>query len=112
MIYLITRALSPQKVLIPTPTFCEYELSTELVGGNCTFLKTEEKDNFEVKMEKLVKNLGEIDLIFLCNPNNPTGFLLEKEKVLFLLKECKKNDVILVVDEVFNDFVKQRYLVQ
>lgn len=43
--------------------------------------------------------------MFLCNPNNPTGVLTDKEMVLRIGEKCKSTKTILVVDECFMDFL-------
>ena len=47
----------------------------------------------------------EIDIIFLCNPNNPTGLLVEKPLLEKILKRCQELDILMAVDECFLDFV-------
>ncbi|MBI5573560.1 MAG: threonine-phosphate decarboxylase [Elusimicrobia bacterium] len=106
LIFLIVQALKPKKVLIPIPTFSEYETAVNLTGGKCVFFKAKKTENFEIKIEKIIKFLPKIDLIFLCNPNNPTGFVFSKEELLTLIKNCRRYNVTLVIDEAFIDFVK------
>ncbi|MDO8734680.1 MAG: threonine-phosphate decarboxylase CobD [Elusimicrobiota bacterium] len=106
LIFLIAQALKPKKVLIPIPTFSEYETAVNLTGGKCIFLKTRENENFEIDITQIDKFLPNIDLIFICNPNNPTGLVFSQEKLLLLAKNCKKHNVILVIDEAFIDFLK------
>jgi len=67
------------------PTFGEYETSSLLAGGK----KTTDYKN--------------ADVIFLCNPNNPTGKLQSKEKILDLLRFCNNKEIILFLDEAFID---------
>lgn len=105
LIYLICRALLPKKVLIPIPTFSEYENAVRSVRGKCVFLKTREREDFRIPLRDCSKWLPEVDLIFLCNPNNPTGSLLDKDHILSLLKECRRQ--VLVIDEAFIDFVEE-----
>lgn len=47
------------------------------------------------------------DIIFLCNPNNPTGILTDRDFLMKVLKKCREHSVFLVVDECFLDFVKE-----
>lgn len=108
LIYLIALALKPKRALILTPTFSEYERAVLLSGGKCLFSKTSEENCFEIKIAPILKNLKDIDLVFVCNPNNPTGFLLKKEPLMALVKECEKKRIVLVVDEVFMDFVEEK----
>ena len=46
-------------------------------------------------------------MIFLCNPNNPTGVLTEREILLKILEICVQKNILLVVDECFLDFVRE-----
>jgi len=106
LIFLLVRALKPKKVLIPIPTFSEYETAVNLADGKCVFIKAKETNNFEIKIEQIIKCLPGMDLVFLCNPNNPTGSVISRENFLLLLKNCKKYNVTLVIDEAFIDFLK------
>jgi len=106
LIYLIVKALSPKSVLIPTPTFSEYEKAAKLNKAKFIFLPSDEKENFKINLKKLLTSASGVDLVFLCNPNNSTGFLFLKDKLITVLSACKKKDWILVCDEAFIDFVK------
>lgn len=107
LIYLIARALKARRALIPIPAFSEYEKAVLLSGAKCSFLKSTEEDGFRINTDRILKNLRRADLIFICNPNNPTGFLLQKEEIIALAKECENRGAFLVVDEVFMDFVQE-----
>jgi len=107
LIYLIVKALSPKSVLIPAPAFSEYEKAAKLNKVKSIFLHSREKEDFKTDPEKLLISASEVDLIFLCNPNNPTGFLFSKDELMRLLLICEERDCALVCDEVFIDFVKE-----
>lgn len=106
LIYLIVKALSPKGVLIPIPTFSEYEKVARLNKVKSILLPSSEKENFKISLEKVLTAASKVDLVFLCNPNNPTGFLFSQEELMRILSACKKKDWILVCDETFIDFVK------
>ncbi|MEK6527864.1 MAG: threonine-phosphate decarboxylase CobD [Nitrospirota bacterium] len=105
LIHLIPRALEAKVVLIPIPTFSEYEFAVKSNNAKCLFVKSTEKNNFKIDISRLMQHIPKADLVFLCNPNNPTGFALERQEILLLLKACKKYNVTLVIDEAFMDFV-------
>ncbi len=90
LIHLIARLASSGRAGIFVPTFSEYERAIRLSGGRPALL-----DSFSVR------SLLSRDLLFLCNPNNPTGRLLPKREVLKIAERCGG---ILVVDEAFIDF--------
>lgn len=108
LIHLIPRALKPKVILIPIPVFSEYEFVAKANNANCLFLKCSEKDNFKIDVSKLMRSIPKADLVFLCNPNNPTGFVLTSREILSLIKVCKDSKVTLVIDEAFIDFIFQR----
>lgn len=85
-------------VLIPIPTFGEYEAASKLNGCKVSFFKTMNlAENLELFLKKIPKN----GCIFLCNPNNPTGILLPKKLILKILNNAKKKSTFVFLDECF-----------
>lgn len=105
LIHLIPRALKAKVALIPIPTFSEYEFAVKANNAKCLYVKSIEKNNFKIDISGLMRCIPKADLVFLCNPNNPTGWALERHEILSLLKACKKFNATLVIDEAFMDFV-------
>ena len=109
LIYLVVRALRPGKVIIPQPTFSEYERAASSSGASVVHFKLKEEDNFDISIEELIRHMKSLaspgDMVFLCNPNNPTGRLLDKKAVLGIAEVSKELRITLVVDEAFMDFV-------
>ena len=112
LIYLVPRALRPSKVLITAPTFGEYERACRNAGAaDVVSLPLESNRNFDVRpgvfIEAMAGNAGRTkacDTAFLCNPNNPTGRLVEKAGVLEIAAAAQELGCYLVVDEAFIDF--------
>ncbi len=94
--------LRKQKVLIPIPTFSEYESAAKLNGAMLFFFKTmnlnQNLSEFQDMMEK--KNC-----IFLCNPNNPTGVLMRKKNMLKILELAHDKSIMVFLDECFIELV-------
>jgi threonine-phosphate decarboxylase len=105
LIYLLPRALRIKTGLIITPTFSEYEFALSLNKAKLRFLETSPQNDFKIEISKLLKFVGKVEVIFLCNPNNPTGFLMPAKDLLLLVKLCRHNKTILIIDEAFMDFV-------
>jgi len=102
LIFLTLWVLKPKKVLLPVPAFSEYERASIGVGAQIKFLVLEEENDFHIPEEKLFNSLKEVDLLILCNPNNPTGNILNEE----ILKECARiSKGWLLIDEAFLEFV-------
>jgi len=83
--------------LVPTPSFGEYTNQSLLAGGKVEKIRIGE-DGLPV-LEK--GRLERSDLLFLCNPNNPTGRLLSAGQVTDLAERCERAETFLLVDEAF-----------
>ena len=101
-------ALKPRRALLPAPTFAEYAAALESVGCEVKRETLHEADDFAVT-EAFVQAVNQsIDLVFLCQPNNPTGQITPPELVQRLVRRCADCGAVLVVDECFLDFLQQR----
>ena len=69
------QAVCPQKALVIAPSFSEYEEALRSVGAEVEYYYLCEEDNFQILEDYVDKLSEEIDMIFLCNPNNPTGVI-------------------------------------
>ncbi len=93
VIEMVTRAYQGE-VLIPIPTFSQYEASADRLGlpkvlVNCL-------SNGEYNINYSAKQLEKASLIWICNPNNPTGTGIPREKIIDILQRTKG---MVVVDE-------------
>ncbi len=108
LIYRLVWALKPRTALLPAPTFAEYAAALESVGCEVKRKTLHEADDFAVT-EAFVQAVNQsIDLVFLCQPNNPTGQITPPELVQRLVRRCADCGAVLVVDECFLDFLQQR----
>ncbi len=117
LIYLIARALRPENILIPAPTFSEYEKacagSQAMTVGtrNIRYLTLNKNDHFDIDTAEFIHSMTGCNMAFLCNPNNPTGRLLKKEDVVRTAKAAKELKCYLVVDEAFIDFLPEESVI-
>ncbi len=89
-------------ILIPCPTFSEYENAVRFFGGKIIHFKSLNiRDDFSNFIKKIPKN----GIIFLCNPNNPTGELLSKKFVQEVVKTAEKRSTLVFLDETFVELV-------
>ena len=108
LIYRLGWAFKPRRALLPAPTFAEYAAALESVGCEVKRKTLHEADDFAVT-EAFVQAVNQsIDLVFLCQPNNPTGQITPPELVQRLVRRCADCGAVLVVDECFLDFLQQR----
>ncbi len=108
LIYLFSEVFleSGYQAVIPVPTFNEYKAAIERFGGNMLFIKCDSTNNFRLKLEDLEKVISKkTRIIFLCNPNSPTGWLYEKGDILRIIQLAAEKNVFVFVDEDYIDFV-------
>lgn len=107
LIFSLCRALSPKTAVLLAPTFAEYEQALASVGCEIRRFYLQENADFCVD-ESYLKMLDEKpDMVFLCNPNNPTGITIGQKLLEKILSKCTELGIFLVVDECFLDFVKE-----
>ena len=107
LIFRLVWAAKPRTALLPAPTFAEYAAALETAG--CTIRRhfLRESEDFAVT-EAFISAVDEdTDMVFLCQPNNPTGQLTPLALVEALLHRCEACGALLVVDECFLDFLPQ-----
>ncbi|MEG0155175.1 MAG: aminotransferase class I/II-fold pyridoxal phosphate-dependent enzyme [Lachnospiraceae bacterium] len=107
LIFSIALALKPKKALLLAPSFAEYAQALQTVDCEITYHHLKEEQGFRLTRDLFSHLKKELDIIFICSPNNPTGSLVEQKLLEELLEYCEKQKVILVVDECFLDFLEQ-----
>ncbi len=103
LIYLLPRVFPFATATLPAPGFSEYEYAIRLTQSHCRYLYLQPPD-YTWDLPALREEVSQGGLIFLCNPNNPTGTLLSRPDLETLL-EVLPQSALLVMDEAFMDFV-------
>ena len=86
-------------------TFPAYETAARIMGGKLILIKLKD---FRFDLEKIAQRINEkTKIVFLCNPNNPTGTIVDKEAVDRFIKQVPE-DVIVVFDEAYYDYVEDQ----
>lgn len=107
LIYAAVFALRPKRALLLAPGFAEYEQALEAVGCETVFYTLKEASQFLPEDDFLSMITDDTDLVFLCNPNNPTGALLPASFLLRTAKRCLACGAVLILDECFNGFLDE-----
>lgn len=104
LIYAYCGVMGGGKALLTAPTFSEYAAALEAAGGKADFFSLREEDGFAVS-ELFLQELEETSckVVFLCNPNNPTGRLISSPVLQEICEICKRRGIRLFVDECFLD---------
>lgn len=105
LIYRLVYALRPERALLTAPSFAEYEEALKQTGTECMFYHM--REDLELREEILLWMDASVDVMFLCNPNNPTGLLIDPGLLLRILEKAVEYRILLVLDECFLDFTGQ-----
>ncbi|MDR3600825.1 MAG: pyridoxal phosphate-dependent class II aminotransferase [Desulfosporosinus sp.] len=119
LIFTIVQALKPKKVVIPVPTFSEYERAARAVGSEVSYIplgpegwakfNQSDGESDTARNERIDRMWRELlagcDLLFLCSPHNPTGSVLDKETFAQILRLSKELGCRILFDESFLDFL-------
>lgn len=107
LVFSLCQAVKPKKALIPVPTFAEYEQALTSCGCEVEHVLLREEEGFSLQDSFINWLHRDLDMIFLCNPNNPTGISIDREFLFRVLRVCREMDILLVVDECFLDFMEE-----
>lgn len=99
-------AFRPERALVLAPTFSEYERALAAVGCRVNHFCLSPQQAF-LPDETLEEVVAGYDLVFLCNPNNPTGTALSRERMRRITEACQTANTRLIVDECFMDFLER-----
>ena len=102
LIFSFCAALRPRTALELAPTFSEYAAALAAAGCRVERCALEEEQGFALT-EKLLEELERksCEVVFLCNPNNPTGRLIPPALLESILALCERRGGWLFVDECF-----------
>lgn len=102
VIFRLVAAIKPRRALVCCPTFGEYEEALRAVGCQLEFYRCDH--TLSVREDILGHIHSGLDMMFLCNPNNPTGLLTDPGVIGKIVKKTRETGTILAADECFLDF--------
>ncbi len=105
LIYRIVQAVRPQKAVLCAPAFSEYKKALSEQNCAITEYRLAAEDDFRLTEQFLEVLTPDTDILFVCNPNNPTGKCIPSALLGRIAEKCLHNHIILVCDECFLDFV-------
>lgn len=110
LLELITKYVSLDKghIIIPDPSFTIFEPIAEFLGMSKSVIPLNNKKKIDLeKMKNSIRK--DTKLIYICNPNNPTGDLLSRQEIETFIQSVPENITILV-DEAYIEFTNQKSL--
>lgn len=109
----IVRTFMPKKALVVSPSFSGYEYALDsLKGVEIAEYVLKESENFNIGEDFLEYIDTSVQIVFLANPNNPTGRSIDEGMMLRILDRCQRVGAYLVVDECFINMAAGAYSVK
>ncbi len=105
VLFRLALSLKPKRALLLAPTFADYEKALRSVNCGINYYKLQSKYDFTVQKDILHRITARTDMVVICNPNNPTGQLMDRSLLEAVLARCREVNAYLLVDECFMDFV-------
>lgn len=103
----VIHAIRPGKTLIPVPSFYGYEYAAGCADGEICYYTMKKESGYSLD-ERIFEELEKgMELVFLANPNNPTGCLMDKDMLERVLTYCREKWIYVVLDECFIEFCKE-----
>ncbi|MNM11696.1 Threonine-phosphate decarboxylase [compost metagenome] len=104
LIDLIARVLRPATAAVIEPAFREYAEAAIKAGADILPVSASPENGFSVPEEELLDACREADLMFIGQPNNPTGHWFSRETLARLMDTAQRYHTVIVADEAFLDF--------
>ena len=96
---------SKDEVIVPQFSFLMYRIYAKIAGANVIYSK---ENNFKISVTEILKKVSKkTKIVFLANPNNPTGTYLEKKDLIKLRKKLRSN-ILLVIDDAYVEYIRQK----
>ena len=94
-----------ETALVMCPSFAEYSHQCKIAGANVKELLLRESNDLRIDADELFENMKGVKAVYICNPNNPTGRIEPREKLLGIVKECADNGILVFLDETLLELV-------
>jgi len=93
-------------IVINRPSFAEYTQQCKIVGANICWNELKPENDFRIDLDSLMYNVGDnTRALYICNPNNPTGRVEPRDKIMSIVRECEDRGVLVFLDETLLDLV-------
>ena len=93
------------EVVVPEFSFLMYRIYASISGAKVIFSK---EKNFKISIDNVIKKVNKkTKIVFLANPNNPTGTYLDRNELTSLRKRLRK-DILLVIDDAYYEYMRDK----
>ena len=93
------------EVIVPKFSFIIYRIYSKIYDAKVIFA---DEKNYRISVENIISKVSnKTKIVFIANPNNPTGTFVSKKELLYLRKKLRSN-ILLVVDDAYFEYVKDK----
>lgn len=107
LIFNLVKYLALKRALLLTPGFAEYRRALEAAGCEICDYRLSEEQEWQPDERFLAALTPDVDCLFLCTPNNPTGLMPDAALLILIAERCRALNIALIIDEAFLDFMPQ-----
>lgn len=107
LIWRLAAAVQPREALLTAPSFAEYETALRHAGCRIKHHLLLPENDFLVGKNFSEAITPQTEMVFLCEPNNPTGRTTPMQVLQQILEKCTAVGAVLVIDECFGDFLDE-----
>ncbi|MDR1404127.1 MAG: histidinol-phosphate aminotransferase family protein [Candidatus Methanoplasma sp.] len=93
------------RAMICDPSFAEYSQQCRVAGAETVYSRLTEEEDFRMNTRDIA-SAKNIKALYICNPNNPTGRIEPRDKILETVRECGDRGILVFLDETLLDLVK------
>lgn len=104
LIFSLVLAEKPKKAILTAPSFSEYAQALQTIDCEMQYYYKREEAKFQIQEDYLRLLTEEIDIIFLCSPDNPTGQVVERSLLERIREKCRQKHIRMVLDQCFCEF--------
>lgn len=108
LIVTFIKTIKPKKTIVVEPTYSEYKRDLKEIESEVIDYVLKEEDDFNLKVDELIAQIDDsVDMVILCNPNNPTSTCITNAQITGLVEHCKKTSTFVMIDETYIEFMKK-----
>ena len=94
------------EIIVPSPVYFNHVMAIEMIGGVVVEINTNPSNGFQLDIEKIINKISSKTKALIINsPNNPTGAIYDTNDMKKLSQICKKQNLMLILDYTYDDFV-------
>ena len=94
------------RVLMFKPSFAEYTQQCRIVGADIEYIPLRPENDYRIDMAELDSRLDGAKALYICNPNNPTGRVESRDRILSIVKKCQQRKIFVFLDETLLELVE------